>query len=133
MVVSVPVIVTMLISMPVIMNMVVLMVILIFILMMVRLVRICFAFSDYRYFGAGNAVTLVTGYLQTPTSGIEFVQTADQSLTADSQVKHGSQVHVTADSGKTVVVQYLHSDFSFFNTSSAGRTVAHARILRLLI
>lgn len=82
---------------------------------------------------ACDAVTLVPRYLQSPSLHIQLLQAALQHLTADSQVKHRPQVHVSADSGKAVIIQYLHSVFSFFNTSSAGRTVAYVRILRLLI
>jgi hypothetical protein len=82
---------------------------------------------------ACDAVTLVPRDLQSPSLHIQLLQAALQHLTADSQVKHRPQVHVSADSGKAVIIQYLHSVFSFFNTSSAGRTVAHVRILRLLI
>ena len=81
----------------------------------------------------GDAVTLVPRDLQSPPLHIQFLQAALQHFTADTQVKHRPQVHVSADSGKAVVIQYLHSVFSFFNTSTAGRTVAHVRILRLLI
>jgi hypothetical protein len=80
--------------------------------------------SYYGYPGACNAMTLVRRYLQPPSLNVEFLQAAFKDLPTDPKVKHRPQVHVTADSGKAVVIQYLHPDFSFFNTSCAGRTVA---------
>jgi hypothetical protein len=68
-----------------------------------------FAFLCHHcYPGARYPVPLITGDVQPPSLYIQFLQTVDQSITADTQVDHRSQVHVTAYTRKTVIVKYFH-------------------------
>jgi hypothetical protein len=47
--------------------------------------------------GARNTVPLVAGDIEPPTPDIQFLQSGDQGVTADAQVYHGPEVHVTTD------------------------------------
>jgi hypothetical protein len=47
--------------------------------------------------GAGNTVPLIAGDIEPPTPDIQFFQSGDQGVTADAQVYHGPEVHVTTD------------------------------------
>jgi hypothetical protein len=64
--------------------------------------------------GACDSVTLVTRDIQSPSLQVQLLQAALQDITADTQVKHRTQVHVSADPGKTVVIKYFHLHYSPF-------------------
>jgi hypothetical protein len=53
-------------------------------------------------------MALVTRYLKPPSFSFELLQTADKRISANPQVKHRSEVHISTDTGKTVIVKYLH-------------------------
>jgi hypothetical protein len=53
-------------------------------------------FNDHCHPGACDTVPLITGDIELPSADIKLFQAVDKGITADTQIEHGAEVHITA-------------------------------------
>jgi hypothetical protein len=60
------------------------------------------------YFCSGYTVSLIPFNQQFPPGEIQFLQFPDKKVLVNSQVNHCSEVHISAYSRETIIIQYFH-------------------------
>ncbi len=60
---------------------------------------------------AEDAPPLVSFHPDLVGADLELPQFFSEKLRIDTEIDHGAEIHIAADAGKTIVVQYFHDSF----------------------